>query len=221
MILGFNPRPLSYDELMAIVNPEQAKQPEVIPAVLFSTRTYPAAGATELEFFTGAPANAQAQNVSNGQLPAPQFFHVQRAFCTVLGVPTSTLGAGGAAATGVAGVLNNIERLIKLQGGGLYTFSISSKEYMRFHIRTMPAIGGATGLLQLNSSNVAASQPEEIQLGHNGIPGLAGLAINGMVAIPPQTDFVGFIRWALPLITISADTPIAIEKYGALYRRVL
>lgn len=221
MFLGFNPRPLTYDELMQIVTPEETHTPEVIPAVLYSTRTYPAAGVPDLEFFTGAPGNIQTQNVSNGQLPAPQFAHLQRGFVSILAVPTSTLGAGGAVATGVAGALNNIERLLKVQGGGVFILEISSKRYMQFHIRAMPAIGGGTGIIQLNSSNVAASQPESLQVGHNGIPGLTGLPLNGMIAIPPQTDWLGAIRWAAPLIAVSADTPIAVELYCALYRKVL
>lgn len=220
MILGFPPKALRLNQLMAIVNPEEAKEPEVIPHPIFSTRAYLAAGLTRLTFFDGTAVIPQRDNINNGQLPAPQFFVMHRAFVDILALPSSTLGAGGAVATPVAGALNDIELLTKFGNGGLLKLAISDKNYLTIPIRHVPAAGGATGFFQLNSSNVAVSQPNLIQMGNNGIPGLGGWPINGMIVIPPQTNFIASIEWNVAT-AISVDTEISITIYGALYRRVL
>lgn len=220
MILGFPPKPHTVAELLAIVNPTEAKQPEVIPAILYSTRAYVDNATTLLTFFDTNATLITRDNVNNGQLPAPQFFVIHRAFFDILRTPTSTLGAGGAAATGVAGAINDVELLTKVNNGGLFTLKISQKDYLRIPIRAMPAIGGATGLWQLNSSNVAASQPESIQQANNGIPGIGGFPVNGMVVIPPQTDFLGEVRWQAA-VDLTANVDLCVSLYGALYRRVL
>lgn len=220
MILGFPPKALRLQQLMAIVNPEEAREPEVIPHPIFSTRLYAAAGLTRQTFFDGTTIIPQRDNINNGQLPAPQFFVMHRAFVDILALPSTTLGAGGAVATPVAGALNDIELLTKVGNGGLLKLEISNKTYLTIPIRHVPAAGGATGFFQLNSSNVAVSQPNLIQMGNNGIPGLGGWPINGMIVIPPQTNFIASIEWNVAT-AISVATDISITIYGALYRRVL
>ena len=220
MILGFPPKALRLNQLMTIINPEEHGEPEVIPRVLFSTALYPAAGVTQLTFYDRTTTVPQRESINNGALPAPQFFVIHRLFIDVMPLPTSTLGAGGAVATGVAGAVNDIELLTKVGNGGLFNFSISDKNYLRVPIREVPASGGATGLAQLNSSNVAVSQPELIQAGNNRIPGLGGWPVNGMIVIPPQTNFLGTIDWAAAT-AVSANLEICVTMYGALYRRVL
>lgn len=220
MILGFNPKPRTLAELMAIINPEKAQQPEVVPAVLYSTRTYVDNATLNLRFFDGTANVPTLDNVNGSQLPAPQFFQIERVFCDILRTPTSTLGAGGAAATGVAGALNDIELLTKTGNGGLFRLFISDKEYLRVPIRHLPAAGGVSGFLALNSSNVAASVPETLQYANNGIPGVGGWPVNGMIVIPPQTNFVATIEWAAAR-DLTANVDISLTLYGALYRRVL
>lgn len=218
MILGFNPKPRTLAELMALINPEKAQQPEVVPAVLYSTRNWLAA-TTRLTFFDTNANVATADNVNNGQLPAPQFFVLERIFLSFLQPPTSHLGAGGAAATGLTGALHNLALLLNT-GAMLFRFSISDKEYLRIPGRQIPQSGGPTGLWQLNSSNVAASVPESLQLANNGVPGVGGWPVNGMVVIPPQTNFTCSLEVSAAQ-AISATIPIAVEIYGSLYRRVL
>lgn len=218
MILGFNPKPRTLAELMALINPDKAQQPEVVPAVLYSTRTW-AAATTKLTFFDTNANVATADNVNNGQLPAPQFFVIDRVFLSFLQVPSLLLGAGGAVATAVTGALNDLALLIN-SGALLFRFSISDKEYLRIPAREIPASGGPTGLMQLNSSNVAASQPQTIQVANNGVPGLGGWPVNGMVVIPPQTNFTCSLE-VNAAQAISISIPLCVELYGSLYRRVL
>lgn len=220
MILGFPPKALRLEQLMMIVTPEETKQPEVIPHSLFSTRLYPAAGATRQTFFDGTTAIPMRDNINNGALPAPQFFVLHRLSIDILALPSSTLGVGAATATPVAGAFNDIELLTKVGNGGLFKLEISNKNYIAIPIRHLPAAGGTTGFFQLTSGNVAATQPGLIQVGNNGIPGLAGWAINGMIAIPPQTNFLGSIDWNVAT-AVSVDTEISVTIYGALYRKVL
>jgi hypothetical protein len=206
-ILGFHPKPLTLDQLLAIVNPEKAKQPEVVPAVLYSSRNFPAAGTNALTFFDTNQADPTTDDVSNNQLPSPQFFQLQEAGINFLGIISNNVA-------GPASMPNDIALIINTQRA-LFRLSISSKEYLRVPVRDMGQLGG------LNAFFAATTAAGSITgFGTNGLPGLGGFKCNGMIVIPPQTDFTARIDLAASQ-AINAAMHVAVELYGPLYRRVL
>lgn len=207
MLIGFHPKPLTLDQLLAIVNPEAAKQPEVIPAILYSSRNYAAGGTAALTFFDTNQADPTTDNVSNNQLPSPQFFQCHQAGINFLGAISNNVA-------GPAGLANDIALIINTQRA-LARLAISSKEYLRVPVRDMGQLGGVNAFFAATTAAGSATQ-----FGTNGLPGLAPFHMNGMVVIPPQTDFTARIDLAASQ-AINAAMHIAFEIYGALYRRVL
>jgi len=205
MQFGFRAKALTLAELNAIVNPAAANQPEVVPALLYSTRTYPAAGVALLNFFDGGTADQTLDNVANNQLPAPQFFREWQWFCDFL-TRLSTSAT-------TAGRLDDIGAVLNI-ARGLLIHQISQKDYLQVPLRALGAIGGPFG--QLSSTVAAVSQ----QNATNGLPGWSPFHVNGMIVIPPQTNFTARVQF-VPAIAVTADLPIALEIYGELYRRVL
>ena len=205
-LIGYHPRPLTLDQLLAIVNPEKAKQPEVVPAILYSSRNYPAGGVAALTFFDTNQADPTTDNVSNNQLPSPQFFQIHQAGINFLMVPTLNVAAGGPP--------NDIALIVNTQRA-LFRLSISSKEYLRVPVRDMGQLGGVSAVI---SATTAAGS--STAFGTNGLPGHSPFHVNGMVVIPPQTDFTARIDLAAAQ-AINVAAHIAVELYGALYRRVL
>lgn len=209
MLIGFRPKPLTLAELMAIVNPEQARQPEVVPWVLYSERTYTSAATLNLSFFDTNQADPTIDNVSGGQLPSPQFFQEQQIYHSFLRAPTRS-----AAVASPAGALNDIALLLKT-GRGLAIHTISQKEYLRFPARMAGSSGGELGTI-----NGTYTADIDLQQGNNGQPGHSPYQVNGMIVIPPQTNFTYAMLWAAAQ-TLSGNMQIAVEIYGALYRKVL
>lgn len=209
MLIGFRPKALTLAELMAIVNPQEARQPEVVPAILYSQRTFLAAGSLSLTYFDGTTADPTLDNVANGQLPSPQFFQEQQVFHTFLRTPTRT-----AAVATPAGGLNDIALVLKT-ARGLAIHEISNKLQYKFRIQAAGPSGGEIGII-----NGTYTADIDLQQGNNGWPGHSPFQVNGMVVIPPQTNFTYEMRFGV-LQAIAADLPILVEIYGALYRRVL
>lgn len=209
MQFGYRAKALTLSELRAIVDPQQANQPEVVPAVLYSTAAYPAAGTNGLVFFNRTTVDPTRENVNNGQLPAPQFFREWQWFADFLGIISQTADQTGR--LNDAALILNVAR-------GVLRHTISSKQQfgnVGVPLRTAGAIGGAAG--NLSSTVAAVSQ----QLGRNGLPGWSPFHVNGMIVIPPQTDFDAQIQFQAALVPITADLDISVECYGELYRRVL
>lgn len=197
-------------ELNAIGKPNGARS-EAIPAVLYDTQTYAAAGSTTLQFFLTQQVDQTLGNLQTaGILPQPQWFEIHGIFCDFLGVPV--IRAAGAAATTNAGQLDDIELVLK-SARATWELTIAQKSYTVMPLTYLHASGGAVGFYAgLFTAATAVNQ------GNNGIQGQTW-APNGSIVIPPTQGFNIVLRFVAG-VAISAETNIRISMAGVLHRAV-
>lgn len=204
---------LTSAQLLQAANPQSASQPEAIPWILYDSQTYTSAATTTLSLFAAVNADKTLSNMeSSGQLPDPQFHVVHYVTCDMLIVPAAVAGHTGAA----AGVLSDIDLLLKGTGRGTFTFVMSNKNYGPFPLMACHSLGGATGVMAGTLTAEAM-----ISQGNNGIPGGGGFPFLGSLVIPPKVGFGVTLNWATAQTMGGGNPIIRIGLPGILYRRVV
>lgn len=197
-------------QLNAIGKPNGASS-EAIPAALYDTQSYAAAGATTLQFFLTQQNDQTLGNLQTaGILPQPQWFEIHGIFCDFLGVPV--IRAAAAAATTNAGQLDDIELLLKT-ARATWELTIAQKSYTVMPLTLLHATGGGVGFYA-----GAFTAATAVNQGNNGIQGQSW-APNGSIVIPPTQGFNITLRFVAG-VAISVATNIRITMVGVLHRAV-
>jgi hypothetical protein len=212
VIIPWSP-PMTRDDLEAIVNPQQANQPEVVPWQLFDTQPCPTASAAPLVFFGAQNNDKTLCNMEGpGQLPDPQYFQAFYLSCDILQVPVSTIIGGEPNAA-----LANVENILKT-ARATFTLNMSNKRYGPFSLTMAHSTGGATGSgYGYGTAAVGASA----FLVNNGVPGSGGFPFSGAVVIPPKTGFDVTVNFGVATTLVGGPINIRLSLVGNLYRRVL
>lgn len=203
----FPVKPLFKSDLLALVNPEQANQPEAIAWELFDTQTLLSQATSQLTFFQRVDGSNTLSNMeSQGQLPDPQFFQIYYIYLDILQQPTT-----GAALAGAA--IQNIDAIVKSASN--WNLFIAGKSYGFFPLTDIHARGGAVGVL--DAGTVAAV----VSAANNGDPN-STWCHDGRVVLPPKQNFGVRLTWATPPdFGDEAQVDIRIIMSGVLFRRVL
>jgi hypothetical protein len=201
------------DDLEAIINPQQANQPEVVPWQLYDTQDIANAAAGPFTFFVNQNADKTLSNMEGpGQLPDPQFFECYYLSCDILQVPAAT-----AQAAEPNTALANVENILKTCRA-TFTFNMSNKRYGPFSLTMAHATGGATGS---GYGYGTAANGTSAFLVNNGIPGSGGFPFSGALVIPPKTGFDVTVNLGVAATILVATVKMRISLVGNLYRRVL
>jgi hypothetical protein len=203
-------KPRTGDQLNLLMNPGSAGLPESVPAVMFDTQTYVAAGQTRLVFFGASVADRTLASAlgNGGQIADPQAFLIN---AINLDIFSASTGVTTSATTD--GIISSIEKILKAARGVL-TLTISQKNYPPVPITYCHASGGAVGVV---SSTVATVSQ---QFGSSGPP-TGGFYLDNSIIIPPKVDFSITIDFQATLVTIAADLLMRVSLPGVLYRRIL
>lgn len=205
-------------QLTGLATPTDPSQPEALPWVLFSTRSYVSATTTRLTFFDSVEGDKSLSNMeSAGNLPDPQFFDIQYFGFDVMIRPTvSNVASATAVATGA---LDDIQQLV-LQGRGFWTLNMSNKRYGPFPLSFCHASGGATGFLGGWGTYTAQAHSVK-EYANNGIFDGGWCIPSGSLIIPPKVGWDVTIEWPAALTLASGNSNVRFWLGGTLYRRVL
>jgi hypothetical protein len=205
----------TYDDLALQAVPQNAKQPEVVPAVFYDTQTYTSAATTLLTFFQTGNSDVSLSNMpQGGTLPQPQYFEIHRLFLEFLGRPTVSAAAG---TIPQAGLVDDVNQLL-VSGRGYSIFSLSSKSFPAIPLSFLGAPGGVQdGVMGVLSGTTAGSASQVKEYGHNANNG--GFPVNGQWLIPPSQSFQAVLAWPAAL-TLTGNVSIRLSMMGNLYRRV-
>lgn len=196
-----------WEQLQALVTPEDPKQPEAVPYVLYDSQTYTSAATTKLDFFTAVNSDPTLSNMEvSGTLPNPQVFEIHRIFIDVLSRPSDNAAATPLGQADDLALLFNTAR-------ATLTFSMSSKTLgpipARFCGPSHAIMGAMTGTL------TAVAQ---IQMGWRALTG--GYPVNGQIVIPPQQKFGFTMNFSAAQTLEGGNTVISIGLLGVLHRKV-
>ncbi len=199
--------PKTFAQLQAMASPEDPKQPEALPFVLYDSALLTSGTTTTLNFFTAVNSDATLSNMDlSGSLPQPQYFEIHRIFIDVLSRPSDN---GAATALGQADDL----ALIFNTNRATLTFKMAAKEW-----GPMPArFCGPSHAIQGAIAATLTAQAQ-IQLGWRALTG--GFPVNGAIVIPPQQKF-GFTMTLASAPTLEGgNTYIGLGLLGVLHRKV-
>jgi hypothetical protein len=199
-------------QLEAIVNPQEANEPECVPWQLYDTQAIASAAAGPFVFFQSINVDKTMSNMEGpGQLPDPQYLVVHYVAADLLQAPTAT-----ALANEPNQALVNVEAILKTARATV-TFNMSNKRYGPFSLTMCHSTGGATfsGYGYGTAANGTSSG-----VVNNGIPGSGGFPFGGAMVIPPKIGFDVTVSLAAAQ-TLSATVNLRISLVGVLYRRVL
>jgi len=195
--------------LARAANPQNAKEPEALPWILYDTQAWTTAATTTQTYFTAVQNDKTLGNMEGpGQLPDPQYFEVHYIGCDFL-LPEQFLVA--AAATGP---ITDIIQFLFTQRG-IWTFNISNKRVGPFPLSFLHASGGPTGFFTSNSATVG-----KLEYANNGIFD-GGFCVGGALLIPPKVSFDITVQLAAVPTLTNSPLNVRIWMAGALYRRVL
>jgi hypothetical protein len=192
--------------LLALADPASANQPEAVPWLLYSRKTYTDNATTSLTFFDDQPARGFG-NVNGGSLPVPQFFEVLSFGADLLRDPT-------AAAAAQVGAISDVQRLW-YTSAATWNFVMSDKIWGSFPTSVLHPSGGVQGF----GFGTTTADTGAIQYANNGMPD-AGFPMNGAIIIKPKTAFTVNIVWPTA-IDLTANIDIRFWMWGILHRRVL
>jgi hypothetical protein len=174
---------------------------EVVPAMLYSTKSYVSGVTTELTFFdTAAGSRLDLTNMKQpSQLPNPQSQLIQfirSKYHTA--VQSDDSGTGDA--TALVSVANDI---VQITDGGVVSLTIGEKKYGPWPLWTLATGNFAQGLFASGSDLLA----DYVQLGGQMYQ------LTPYLAILPLQNFVLKITWPAGPITLStgAESEIPIE----------
>lgn len=199
--------PKTWQQLQGLITPEDPKQPEAVPYVLYDSQQYVSGTSTQLNFFTAVNADATLSNMEvSGTLPNPQVFELHRIFIDVLSRPSDN---------GAATPLGQIDDLSQIfhTGRATLTFSMASKTWGPIPAR----FAGPSGAVQGAVSGTFTA-PLVHQVGWRALTG--GFPVNGQVIIPPQQKFGFTMNFASALTLEGGNTYISLGLLGVLHRKV-
>lgn len=201
--------PLSKAQLDALVNPQTASQPEVIPWAYYDTQTLTTAtGPQALRFFAAVNQDQTLCNLPNsGMLPSDQYLQAYF-FAFDFLFPSVSITATN------AGNLTDTLEIINNQRAD-FTFELSQKKYGPIPVGYAHGNAGAVGVLAS-----AIATPGSAQVGGNGVMD-GGWWAAGQIVIPPMQSWVVTVNLAgLPTLN-STPLKIRCSIIGNLFRRVL
>lgn len=167
---------------------------EVVPAMLYSTKTYISATTRELTFFdTTINGRLDLTNMKTaGQLPNPQAQLIQFLRVKYKTRPQSDDSGAGDATP----FISTLDDVVQLADGGVVGLTIGEKKYGPWPLWTLAAGNMAMGLLA-SGSDLGL---DYAQIGGNMYQ------LTPYLAILPLQDFVLSISWPAGPITLSGDT---------------
>lgn len=203
---------MNKDDLDAIVNPQSAGEPEVVPWQLYDTQSLATAATAPLVFYTAQNNDKTLSNMeAAGALPDPQYFVVHYVACDILAVPTVTVAAS------VDTAVANIENILKTARATI-ELNMSNKLYGPFSLSMCHSTGGTTGF---GMAYGTAAGGNSVAVANNGVPGTGGFPFCGALVIPPKINFSATIRFGTAVTIASGPVNVRLSLVGALYRRVL
>lgn len=211
VIIPWSP-PRTRAELEALVNPDRANQPEVVPWQLYDTQSVATGNTGPFTFFVAQNNDKTLSNMEGpGQLPDPQYFEVFYVACDILQIPTLTDG------TSVNAAAANVENILKTCRA-TFTLNIANKRYGPFSLTMAHSTGGATGFGYAEGATAAGAT---VAVVNNGIPGSGGFPFSGAVVIPPKNGFDVTVALGTATTLVSGPVNVRMSLVGNLYRRVL
>lgn len=205
--------PMNRDDLEAIVNPQSATEPEVVPWQLYDTQPITTAVNAPAVFFSAQNNDKTLCNMeAAGALPDPQYFVVHYVAFDVLQTLTATVLASEPNANAA-----NIENLLKTVRA-TFEINVSNKLYGPFSLTMCHATGGTTGTM---FGYGTAANGTSLAVVNAGVPGTGGFPFCGALVIPPKINFNATIRFGAAPTLVGGPINVRLSLVGALYRRVL
>lgn len=206
----FNIQPKSTATLTSETTPSSGTDLEAVPWDLFDTNITAFANAAvslNVAFYQVVQADPTLGNMQMpGALPAPQWMEPAALAVDILSVPST-----GAALQGALSDHANILKTCR----AVFNAKVSQKDYGTFPLMLAHSIGGEIGFI---SSTVATSSQ---QYANNGIAD-GGWWLDGAIIIPSQQNFIVSILTSATALTLQlTPTPVRVNLWGALHRRVL
>lgn len=207
--------PKTKAHLHAISSPEDAKQPEAMPWVLFDTQTFAQGITTNLDFFTTVQQNKSLGNMEQaGTLSEPQYFEIHSIGMDVV----QTVNDGGL--TGNLGSLDDMAKLLFGDAGdgsdsGRFYYETSNKKWGPFPLSFLHCSGGPLGF----GWGTTTADTKLHQYANNGVMD-GGFYVGGSIVIPPKVGFHVVLEWG-GTVVLSANKGIRVWMLGVLHRRVL
>lgn len=207
--MKFKIDPLTYQQLDALSQPASANQPEALPWVLYSTKTFTSASTTTLQFFDGAEgADLSLTNVpAAGQLSEHEYFRIMSVGLDILGRPTTSAG-------GQLGILDDIHQ-IALTGLGRWEILFNDKKFGPFPISFLHGSGGAVGI-----GWGTFTAEESIEHANNGVFD-GGFWVGGTYTIRPKMVFPMTMTWPAALTLAGGNPKLRAYMIGVKFRRTI
>lgn len=175
---------------------------EVIPSLIYDTKTYTSATTTLLTYFQQAEATADLGNLNtNGMFPNPQSYLIQaiRVFYKYAGVAGTTVAS------------QPWNDVVLLANTGIMRIVIGEKRYGPFPLWALPS---GSGVLP----SVAGSGSTNY-IGYGQVVGnMYALYPNLMIA--PLQNFVVTLEWPAGAVTLAAANNITVAFDGQLARAI-
>ena len=208
--MKFKIDPLTYQQLDALSQPASANQPEALPWVLYSTKTFTSASTTTLQFFDGAEgADLSLTNVpAAGQLSENEYFRIMSVGLNIMIRPVATASA---AATGAIDDMHQIA----LTGLGRWELLFNDKKFGPFPISFLHASGGAVGI----GWGTLTAQVS-IEHANNGVFD-GGFWVGGTYTIRPKMVFPMTMTWPAALTLAGGNPKLQAYMIGVKFRRTI
>jgi hypothetical protein len=201
--------PRSRAQLEAMASPENARQPESLPWVLYDTQPFVNATTTSLAYYTTQQSDKTLGNMEgSGALPDPQYFEVMNIGMDLLNVPFQI-----AAATAV-GPINDLALLLH-SARATFEINVSNKRTGPFPATFLHASGGPTGF-----GYGTFTAPGGHQWAVNGIFD-GGYNVGGSIIFKPKVGFDVTLRFAAVQTLNVNNQNLRIWMQGVLHRAVL
>ena len=211
IIVPWDP-PLTKGELDDRANPQDASQPECIPAILYSTVTIATGATGPFSFFGTVESDKTLSNMQQqNALPLGQYFIIHYVVCDILRAPS--LSDGTVVNTAIA----EMESILKTNRATV-SIIVNSKEYGGFPLRMAGSTGGTTGFAYAEGATAAGST---VAVVNNGVPGNGGFPYAGALVLSPQTNYEAsiFLKTGGSL-TLAANLDVMLGFVGVRYRQV-
>ncbi len=204
--------PKTKEQLRALASPADAKQPEAVRWVYYSTKSYVSGTTLSLSFFdkTEGADKTLTNMEAQGTITDPKWFEVHYIGADIL------LDASTAAAVGGAGAYDDVAKLV-LKGRPYAELLVSDKLQVQVPLSFMHGSGGPTGI-GYGWGTIAAG--EAVQGAVNGIFD-GGYYLGGSLIIPPNTGFTFNVTWTAAQTLNGGDTYIRCWMDGVLHRKVV
>jgi hypothetical protein len=207
-LLRIQVRPKMKAQLLNIVNPDSANQPEVVPWIFYDTQSVATATSGSVQFFSQVQSDKTLGNIEQpSTLADPQFFEITAFGIDYIAAPTVD-------ASGVAGATADLANFL-YTSRATFEFSLNSKLYLRVPA-TFLTNGGAIAL----SSTGTPAATSTLSSASIGTPGLGGFNVNQAIVISPKQNFTAQLTLGAAT-TFAATRQFRLWMAGALYRRVL